>query len=100
MGRVAVGGRVEPKVGLDASPLSREPRLKDASFLIGMNCAAKETPTAEPIFGELSATIAVIKDPPQDHGHSGSCVGLPEFINAVSPVRNEKRIHFCMPVHI
>ncbi|AYM02295.1 hypothetical protein D8911_04535 [Levilactobacillus brevis] len=56
MGRNAVGGRVEPRIGLDASPLSRRSRLKDASFLSGMNRAAKETPTAEPIFGGLSAT--------------------------------------------
>ncbi len=33
MGRDAVGGRVEPKSGLDTSPLSRRSRLKDASYL-------------------------------------------------------------------
>jgi hypothetical protein len=37
--------------------LSRKTRLKDASCLSGMNRATKATPTAEPIFGELSATV-------------------------------------------
>ncbi|AYM02637.1 hypothetical protein D8911_06340 [Levilactobacillus brevis] len=56
-----MGGRVEPKSGLDASPLSRRTRLKDASFLTG-DSAAKETPTAELIFSELSATLAKISN--------------------------------------
>ncbi len=51
------GGRTGPSLrsGLGLA-LSRSSRLKDASCLSGMNRAAKTTPTAEPIFGELSAT--------------------------------------------
>ena len=54
------GGRTGPslKSGLGLA-LSRRSRLKDASSLSGMNRATKRTPTAEPIFGELSATEAV-----------------------------------------
>ncbi len=62
MGRVAVGGRVEPKCGLDTSPLSRSARLKDASYLSGMVHAAQITPTAEPIFGGLSATGVLVNN--------------------------------------
>ncbi|AYM03707.1 hypothetical protein D8911_12200 [Levilactobacillus brevis] len=39
--------------------MSRKPRLKDASFLTGMNPAAKQTPTAELISHELTATVVV-----------------------------------------
>ncbi|AYM02663.1 hypothetical protein D8911_06485 [Levilactobacillus brevis] len=51
-----MGGPVEPQCGL-ALALSRNARLKDASFLSAMARAAKGTPTAEPIVDELSATI-------------------------------------------
>jgi hypothetical protein len=58
MGWNAVGGPVEPKSGLDLA-LSRSPCLKDASSLSDQNHVAKRTPTAEPIFGGLTATVVV-----------------------------------------
>ncbi|AYM02016.1 hypothetical protein D8911_03040 [Levilactobacillus brevis] len=59
MGRNAVGGRGEPQGGLATSPLSRNTRLKDATYPSSIDHTAWVSPTAEPIFGELPATRVI-----------------------------------------
>jgi hypothetical protein len=55
--RLERGGRTgRAKVRSRRLALSRNPRLKDASFLSGPNPTAKETPTAELIWDRLPAT--------------------------------------------